>query len=454
MKKVLYWIISICLIGSSCQNDGVERVFEKSADERVADAKASLKADLTAPANGWRLNYKPEDGSGSFVVILKFNQDNTVNILSDLAVNNGEFQNKTITYRIDSSLGLELVMENYSFFSYLFEQDQATFGAEFEFNYVNKTSDNALVFQSKTDPGNPTILLFQEATTADKTIVTKGGVTARNVNIMAQDFETFSSSYKITYDTRDLILYFSLDESKRVITFGSASKKTNTAQSSRITFSTGYSIRGDSLVLATALTGSFQSVSTNLKSILLKNFSTGSISICADPITTHAYTGTTNTNLPVIVETTLQNTTGKYFTSSQYYFCPLNNIRDNGQVVTSQITADIEGALQVDLYYNAQLQNGTRLYGLGFIIQNKDKSYTYAYKKFTPVLTDNKITFNFEPGIFFLINPTTDADTSKIDKYIDALTEGDNTYILKYADDLYEFHNPCTGWSFVFVNGN
>jgi hypothetical protein len=70
------------------------------------------------------------------------------------------------------------------------------------------------------------------------------------------------------------------------------------------------------------------------------------------------------------------------------------------------------------------------------------------------VLEDNKITFNFDSQISTLGNPVTDADISKIDIYLDKLTEGDNTFVFKLITDRYEFNNPCTGWSFVFINAN
>src|SRR5690606_3310169 len=109
----------------------------------------NLKSDLIA--NPWKMKYTPDETAGSFWVLLNFNDDNTVTIKSDLGANDGEFFEQTLTYRIDSSLGLELIFETYSFFSFLFELDQATFPAEYEFNYVNKTPDNALVFLSKSD---------------------------------------------------------------------------------------------------------------------------------------------------------------------------------------------------------------------------------------------------------------------------------------------------------------
>jgi hypothetical protein len=451
MKKLyILWILIIVL--TSCKDDDIN-VFEETADERVAAAIQSLKDDLAAPANGWRLKYRPEDGGGSFYVLLKFDDENKVNIKTDLGSQDGEFYEQNVTYRIDSSLGLELIIENYSFFSFLFEQDQATYGAEFEFNYANKTPEGDLVFVSKTDLSNPTTLVFEEASATDANLL--GKELSGNLNDMSDDLAIFSSSFKLTFETRDLLLFLALNESKRTIDIGSAAKKSNTASIQSIDFVSGYTIKGDSLILDTPLAGSFAGTSISLKSIAFSSFTNKSIDICVDPIVTHAYTGVTNANLPVTLETTLQNATGRLFaTESDFYYAPLSFIIDNGVSAASAIQQDIQGAVEMDLFYNTQLNDGSRLYGLGFTIINSDNSQTFAYRKFTPVLEDNKITFNFDSQISTLGNPVTDADISKIDIYLDKLTEGDNTFVFKLITDRYEFNNPCTGWSFVFINAN
>jgi major membrane immunogen (membrane-anchored lipoprotein) len=96
---------------TACRDSEVTPLFDKSADERTAEAIANLKTDLTAPDNGYKLKYKPNDDAGSFHVLLKFNDDNTVRIRTDLSAEDKRYFDDTITYRIDSSLGLELIME-------------------------------------------------------------------------------------------------------------------------------------------------------------------------------------------------------------------------------------------------------------------------------------------------------------------------------------------------------
>ena len=451
MKKALtlFWMLAVLI---SCKDDEIN-VFEKTADERASEAIASLKDDLTSPPSGWKLKYRPEAESGSFYVFLKFQEDNTVNIRTDLGANDGEFFDQTIKYRIDNSLGLELIIENYSFFSFLFEQDAATFGAEYEFNFVNKTPDDALVFSSKTDASNPTILLFEEATSseADELLGTE---VSQNLNIMADDLDNIAPSLKFTYTNKDLLFFVSLDDFRRTINFTIAARKSNNLNRQAVDFSTPYIIRGDSIVFDSPLTGTFLGNSINIKSLKLNTLSDGELNVCPAPIPIHSYSGFTSSNDAITLETSLLDINGAGFaTLSDFYVAPLGNILNNGESAGQDVANDITGAQAMQLYYNYDL-GGEPFYGIGFYIVNTDGTTTFALREFTPVLTGNNLVFNFAPEISIFGNPDTDANTDNVNIYLDALTEGDNTFVFEYADGIYEFFNPCTGWSFVFVNVN
>ncbi|MBC7851373.1 MAG: DUF4302 domain-containing protein, partial [Chitinophagaceae bacterium] len=253
MKNRLYiiWIVVVVLM--SCKNDDDVAIFEKTADERVAEAIAALKEDLVAPANGWRVKYRPDPEYGSFYVLMDFDEDNMVTIKSDLGNNDGEFFEQTMSYRIDSSLGLELIIESYSFFSFLLEQDRATFGAEYEFNFINKTPDDALVFNSKTDRGIATILLFEEAAATDVNLLAT--TVSTNLNIMADDFQKLTPSLSLTFTNRDVVLYVTLDNVARIVSINSASRKTNTSITQNLNFSSPYFLKGDSIVFDNRFSG-------------------------------------------------------------------------------------------------------------------------------------------------------------------------------------------------------
>ena len=63
MKNTIYLALVLLTLLSSCEDEDIN-LFEKSADERAADAIATLKQDLVAPPNGWLVRYKPQEGAG------------------------------------------------------------------------------------------------------------------------------------------------------------------------------------------------------------------------------------------------------------------------------------------------------------------------------------------------------------------------------------------------------
>src|SRR3954462_12513721 len=105
MKKGFYTFIILIIVFSGCRDNNIN-VFDKTADQRAAEAIANLKSELIAPADGWRMKYTPESGSGSYYVLMNFNADNTLTLRTDLSADSGAYQQQTLTYRIDNSLGL------------------------------------------------------------------------------------------------------------------------------------------------------------------------------------------------------------------------------------------------------------------------------------------------------------------------------------------------------------
>lgn len=451
MKKWLYIFGLMIIILTSCKDDEVA-IFDKTADERVTEAVSNLKQELVSAANGWRVKYRPVSESGSFYVLMDFNEDNTVNIKTDLGHNDGEFFEQTVTYRIDNSLGLELIIESYSFFSFLFEQGQATFLAEYEFNFVNKTPDDALVFSSKTDPDTPTILLFQQAAPDDTNLLATQVST--NLNTLSQDLNKLSSSLKLTYENKDLIFYMVLDNFMRIVTINSASRKTNTLVTQDVNFTSPYVLKGDSIVFDSNFSGTVLSSNVSIKGIKFSQLAEGTINVCADPINVHSYNGVTSANDPVTIETSLSDASGGNFADSDFYNAPLGLILNNGVSASAQIAQDITGALAMQLYYNFDIGNGSPFYALGFYIQNANGTVTFALRQFTPTLIENNIVFAFEPDVELFGEPVTDANTDNVNIYLDLLAQGDNTYVFQLGNGVYEFHNPCTGWSFIFQDGN
>lgn len=447
MKKSLLAILAGVFLFISCNNDDVN-IFDKDASTRAAEAIDSLKAKLVAPANGWLVRYRPETESGYYNVILDFDEDNNVNIKSDLGANDNEFFDQTVTYRIDNSLGLELIFENYSFFSYLFEQDNAEFGAEFEFNYVNETEDGDLVFNSKSDLAQPTIIAFQQASSSDIDLL--GTAVTANVSKMTEGVPTITSVMKITYPGKDVSIYLNLNDFRRTLQFNYISRSSTNQNGQKIDFSTGYTFIGNSLVLDRPLTGSFSGNSINVSSIEFDDFSSSEVILCNDTIPTYQYTGELSTGESVVLETSLFDPEGALIDESfTFYYAVTQNIfNSEGFSAQNEVEDDIIGAIYMQIYFrDPEDDPGT---SMGFLIQNPNSGYTFALKKFSYTLTGNSIQMDFEDDYTLYNDTTATIDAEAMDKYLDLFTEGGNTYIYRYSDEIYEFYNPCNGWGFYF----
>ena len=206
--------------------------------------------------------------------------------------------------------------------------------------------------------------------------------------------------------------------------------------------------------MSAALKGSFLGNTINVKGFRLNNFSESEITICTDPIETHVLQGVTSSGDEVTVEPSMIAGNGSNFVQeSDFYYAPLQYLFKDGVSMEQQVAQDIVGAGSMQLYYNYNPGNGN-INGLGFLIANSDGSTTFALREFTATFNNNNIIFTFNPAITLFGSQTPDANINNINIYLDALTQGNNTYVFRYDDNIYEFHNPCTGWSFVFLNGD
>jgi hypothetical protein len=449
-KSIPVTLLCFVLLLAGCKDDDFNK-FDKSADERVAEAKATLKSSLVDPTHGWKLLYTPQEGYGSFLVLLDFQDDNKVTIKTDLGAYDGKFYEQTIGYRIDSSLGLELIMENYSFFAYLFEFDRATFGAEFEFNYVRKNDNGSLLFSSKSDVSDPTQLLFVEASEDD--LDDLGVRVAEKLTTMTADLHKITTSLQMTYDDKDLIFYMSLQESYRVLTISSASKKSNTGNAQQVNFTTGYYLKNDSIVFDTPLAGTFVGVATSLKGVQINGLENAALALCDDPIPLHAYHGVTSAGDDVLFQTSIADASGATFTGYNFFSVPPANVAYLGESAYEQVMADIHTPLAIQLYYDFRLNDGSVLNAIGFRIQNPDGTITFALWEFVPILVGNNLKFNFAPEISQFGDAATSAENlAAVQTYIEHLTEGGSTYVFQYSEGIYEFSNPCTGWSVLLIS--
>ena len=106
--------------------------------------------------------------------------------------------------------------------------------------------------------------------------------------------------------------------------------------------------------------------------------------------------------------------------------------------------------IAMQLYYDYDIGSGTPFYGIGFHHSECKWDRNVCTAPVYPYTGGNRLVFDFAPDISIFGEPNTDANIDNINIYLDAMTEGDNTYVFQVQDGVYEFFNPCTGWSFVF----
>lgn len=454
MKTYLLFFVALLLLFISCDDD--TKVFEKDADTRVAEAIASLKEKLVAPPDGWLLKYRPDSEFGAYYVLLKFEENGEVNIKTDLGVNEGEFFDQTITYRIDNSLGLELIFENYSFFSYLFEQDNASFPAEFELNYVNETGDGDLVFNSKTDVPPATIIALQQAVPENNNLLGTG--ISENISKMTVGLAPFASVLKLSYTQKDVALYMTLDELERTIQINYISSKNSINNGQKLDFSSGYILEGNAIVLDDPLTGSFQGSTISIEKIALDELTSNDTQICMDTLTVYNYSGELSSNDPITLETSVFDPEGAIFAQSFGFFdAPITDrflsvLDEEGMFADDQIVEDIPGASDIQIYFGAG-QDGS-LNAMGFRIENPNATVTFALREFEYAIEGNKVQFDFAPEYTLFGDTTVTINAEAMNKYLDIFTESGNTSVYRLSDTVYEFYNPCNRWSFFFFADN
>ena len=449
MRTYRFFLLGLLLsaVISACKNNDEELLFDQTADERVAAAINDLEQRLVAPPNGWIVRYQPVPESGAYNVLLNFDTDGNVRIRTDFGANDNEFYDQTVTYRVDNSLGLELIFETYSFFSYLFEQNQATFEAEYELNFANETPEGELIFSSKTDLTSLTVLAFEPAPENAEALL--GRALNADLETLSSTLGVISPVYRLNYVNRDLSLYLSLNTRLRTLSFTYATSLAGDREQA-IDFTSGYLAEGNELILATPFERNLLGASVTIPSI---NFSEltegGTVPSCQQAVNVQSYRGTvTESNDPVVLLPTLFDPAGAQFSDNAgTYLANPGDIYDNGVSVGARVREDIAGMIGLVLYNFGAGENPFVAVGFGIVAGDE---LVVPVRDFAPVYTDNQVAFNLASDYRIVIGDTTAMiDPTAMNNYLNQLTEGESTRILQSGPDVYELFNPCTGWSAI-----
>ncbi|MEP2667405.1 MAG: DUF4302 domain-containing protein [Cyclobacteriaceae bacterium] len=458
MLRSFIALLIFLFVAVSCSEDNTDL---PAVEERVKEAVDGLKTDLTAPANGWRLEYQPTEESGTFLILMKFTPDGNLNIKSDVPDNNGEFFDHTISYRIDNALGLELILETYGVFHYLFELDQAAFGAEFEFLFKKKEG-GSLIFESISDTSNPTQLVFTPAGANDENEFAReitenlGQFDLDNPQI----FGTISPTQQLILSDKNISVFWTIDLTKRNLTAefaGVGTTRDEVLANSRITLNhfSKFTLANGQLVLQEPLSFNFNGQSNNISAITLSDFSLTGPDLCSSGVnnTEPLYTGqTSGLGTTTLVNTMLSNR-GIDFGKTVYTVNALFIFDEQGNSLqeTGSIATKLPGTSGFVLFYGVQLNDPTiPIYSVGFIMDDGE-IYVREYQPTTTAV--NLFQINLMDQYYYSATPPAGTETA-LKEITDEIFAGGEFYAFDLPGNgiqVFRLYNPCNKYEFFLV---
>lgn len=453
------FIVSLFITACSVNNTDLPPV-----EERVSEAIEGLRNELVAPANGWRIEYQPTPESGSFLILMTFSSDGNVRIQSDVAANNGEFYDQTITYRIDNALGLELILETYAVFHYFFELEDATFGGEFEFLFNSKIED-ALIFQSLSDNNsNPTVLTFRPAGANDANEFSRE--LSLNLDQFAitnpQIFGRILPTQQIILADRGISVFWNIDLVRRNLTIEYAAVGSTRAEviaGNKITLNhpSKYTFANGNIVLNDPVSFVLNGQQHTISKIELTNFDFTGPDLCASGTTDTEpkYTGQDPTLGAVTLVNNFLSNRGSEFNHNLYQVNALFIFdgQANSLQETGSISQKLPGTSALLMLYGVQLAPPFETippYSIGFAM---DDGEIYM-RAFASTDTDiNLIQISLLDQYYYTATPPAGTEQA-LKEITDEIFSGGEIYAFDEPVSgfkLFRLYNPCNKYEFFLV---
>ena len=458
MNKCLatYMLAAVLLWG--CSSDDSPNL--PSYEERVNTAVSSLRTDLTTPTQGWRLEYRPTPDAGAFLILMEFT-DTEVRIRSDVGANNGIFYDQTIPYRLDAGLGLELILETYCVFAFLFEQDQGTFGAEFEFFFKSKDGEN-LLFESKTDVINPTQLLFEPAGPNDEDLFSRE--ITENLDafstVTPQALTPEAPQQQIIFEDLGISVFWTLDNQKRTVVSQFAGEGTTVEDILEnggilLNHSSGYGIANGFMILATPLQFSLGGQNISIDRIALSEFDTNAPNPCpTEPDDGPRYQGSAPGLGDVTMISTLLSISGQAFQPDVYTVNVAFLFDEQGNSISEDgiIAEKFPDATGFVFLYGVQLVNPEiPTFSAGLLFDNGD----IFVREFRETTTEiNRVQLDFTNN-FYNSGTTSPGDEQDLAQVLDEIFSGGITYAYEFPISglsVFRLFNPCNRYEVFLVN--
>jgi hypothetical protein len=449
----------------SCDSD--EGSGLPSAEDRKEGAIDDLVDELVDAPNGWRIAYRPNADNGAYLMLLNFDDNGTVTIHSDVVGGDGEdYFEQQIRYRIDASLGLELVFETYGVFHYLFEQQAATFGGEFVFTYLEEDNGN-LFFASKSDIIDKTILELIPAQAGDVNLFSTelSERLGQYAGFTPQIFGGLPPIQHLALIDKGISVFWSIDALTRIITVDVAGVGITLEEvllnDSYVSINhvTGYTMQNEKILLEEEFSFTINGENHTIKEVSLSNFDVETLSFCPTGIVEFPKaTGSIAGLGSVVVSKSLFNSEGFNFTTkaeTTYGINPFFIIDADGFSLLQSGSIGEKFPDAVSFVFNYGLEDVDQpTDAIGFIVlDDEGVPKTYLRALSSVVREGNKLVLEMSDNYYYSDTPGAD-DEQFLTDITDEIFEGGVVYLYDLPQDegkVFWLYNPCNSYELFLV---
>ncbi len=163
MRQILFLFIAV-LAFSSCDENNFESVFDKSPEERIAEANKKYKDLLTSSEFGWETNYFAvgESSMQGSTMIMKFNADGQVSVLGD-HTKVSETSEYLIRQEASTQLKFSTYNKNLTWLATPDRYNPEGMGGELEFVFLS-SNESEVILEGKVNKGK---LILRKAVSAE-----------------------------------------------------------------------------------------------------------------------------------------------------------------------------------------------------------------------------------------------------------------------------------------------
>lgn len=160
MKKLIYFLLLVPFITfQSCLKDE-EDIFDESSSARVNALIEEYREVLTAPANGWAMQYYPESNQafGGINILVKFGEDGIATITNEGGYDENGVSSANSLYDLLAEAGPVLTFNTYNPYIHIFADPNPNltgsidgFKGDYEFVIVSATPEKIEMKGKKTE---------------------------------------------------------------------------------------------------------------------------------------------------------------------------------------------------------------------------------------------------------------------------------------------------------------